>query len=187
MKTALFGGTFDPVHNGHLAIASAAVVQGKLDRVVFVPCFESPHKSGVKSADAAHRFAMLKLATADLPWAEVSDWEIQRETPSYSWQTAQHFSAEDTELFWILGADQWVALERWSKPEVLAALLKFIVFPRDDIELAPKEGFQATFLETRHPASATEIRRLQGVSPHLAAPVSSYIKQHALYSDVRPH
>ena len=186
MKTALFGGTFDPVHKGHIAIASAAVVQGKLDRVIFVPCFESPHKSGVKSADARHRFAMLKLATEDLPWAEVSDWEIQRATPSYSWQTAQHFTSEDTELFWILGADQWVALERWSKPEILKSLLTFIVFPRDGIELEPKKGFQATFLETEHPASATAIRRLKGVSPHLAPLVSSYIQQHSLYSDVRP-
>ncbi len=182
MKTALFGGTFDPVHNGHIAIASATIAQCGLDRVRFIPCFESPHKSGVQSAEGRHRLEMLKLATAGFPWAEVSNWELQRKAPSYSWQTAQHFADEDTDLYWILGADQWVALEQWAKPEILADLLHFIVFPRDGIPLMPKPGFRATFLDTSHPASATAIRKLSGNSEHLASSVREYIAAHHLYA-----
>ena len=181
MKTALFGGTFDPVHAGHLAIAAAAVEACQLDRVIFVPCYQSPHKQGKLATDGAHRLAMLELATAEFPWAEVSTYELDREKPSYSWQTAEHFSNESEELHWILGADQWVALDRWSEPKTLARLLHFIVFPRDNLQLEPREGFRATFLDTRHPASATEIRDNHGTSKDLMHEVVAYIAEQGLY------
>ena len=105
-RVALFGGSFDPVHRGHLFIAGRAVEACGLDRVIFVPCWKSPHKRGEQISDSEDRLAMLRLATAELAWAEVSEWEVSREEASYSWKTAEHFAqalGEGVELFWILG------------------------------------------------------------------------------------
>ena len=160
-KVALFGGSFDPVHRGHLFIAGKAVEACALDEVIFVPCRISPHKVGHGISAPADRVEMLRLATADLDWAEVSDWEIQREEASYSWKTAEHFARElgdEVELFWIVGTDQWEVIETWAKPEVLAALVTFVVFPRGGIA-RPKDGFRMVAVDAAFDASSTEIRR----------------------------
>ena len=160
-KVALFGGSFDPVHRGHLFIAEKAVEACALDEVIFVPCRISPHKVGRKISAPADRVEMLRLATADIDWAEVSDWEIQREEASYSWKTAEHFARElgdEVELFWIVGTDQWEVIETWAKPEVLAALVTFVVFPRGGIA-RPKDGFRMVAVDAAFDASSTEIRR----------------------------
>lgn len=131
---ALFGGTFDPLHNGHCIIAQQAWEQFRLDKVVFIPCFQSPHKPEVRTASAEDRFAMLKAALEGLEWAEVSDCEISRPVPSFSVETAEWFASRHpgTPLFWILGTDQWNVLETWKDSRRLAELVTFIVFPRPD-------------------------------------------------------
>lgn len=194
-KVALFGGTFDPVHAGHLAIASAAVAAVGLDQVVFLPARLSPHKTGQSAgADASHRLAMLQLATDGLPWAEVSSWEMEQSPPSWSWRTARHFHQAwpGCRLFWILGADQWACIEDWARPDLLRELLEFLVFPRPP---APDPGFRpgwrSRVLPIRHPASATAIRGTlaSGTSPipDLPGPVADYICRHNLYSStLRP-
>ena len=104
---------------------------------------------------------MLTLATAGVEWAEVSEWEVSREEASYSWKTAQHFAeelGEDTELFWIVGTDQWQVIETWAKPEVLAKLVTFIVFPRGGVA-EEKEGFRRVEVDASFDASSTEIRQ----------------------------
>ncbi len=184
---ALFGGTFDPPHLGHLDIAREAVTRCGLDRVIFIPCHQSPHKPDCLPVAAAHRIEMLKLCTSGEPWAEISPVEINRGGRSYSWETAAHFAAlhPGVSLYWILGEDQWRNIETWSRPGYLAELLTFIVFPRDGRAPEDKPGFRHRALEFVHPASATDIRaRLQsGVEDDcsLLPAVSTYIRKNHLY------
>ena len=157
----LFGGSFDPVHRGHLAMAEAARRQAGMERVIFLPCHQSPHKAGRPPLEAEKRLELLEMALDGLPWATLSTFELVRPGPSFSWETATHFSRllPDVELCWLLGGDQWAALERWSHPEILARLLHFIVLPRAGHPAGPKAGFRATILpDFHHPASATAVR-----------------------------
>ena len=102
-RVALFGGTFDPIHRGHRFIAERALAQCGLDEVVFLPCWQSPHKLGVETTSGEDRLAMVKLAISSLPGMWASDWELRREGASYSWQTAEHWRrevlGEEDELF----------------------------------------------------------------------------------------
>ena len=122
-RIALFGGTFDPPHLGHVRLAEAAREAVGLDEVRLLPCRVSPHKTGSEPTAAADRLAMLRLATAGLPWVVVDDCEVGREGPSYSYQTAEALAARfpEAKLFWLMGADQWDALPDWRHPERLAA------------------------------------------------------------------
>ena len=183
---ALFGGTFDPVHLGHLHIAEAARQAMALDEVRFLPCRVSPHKTGTTPTSAANRLAMLRLATAGLPWAVVDDCEVRREGPSFSYQTAAALAARfpAARLFWLMGGDQWDALPQWRHPERLAEICEFIVFARGQLPL-PREGYRIRVLETVHPASATAIREAlangESTHPWLAPAVARWIAEHGLY------
>ena len=165
-RYAIFGGTFDPVHLGHLKLAETAKDAVKLDRVIFVPCWKSPFKSRTV-ATGEQRLEMLNLAIEELEfqdWAEVSDYEINRPEPSYSWQTTEAFrdqfyaDEESIEWHWIMGTDQWDQLEEWAEPEKLRELLEFIVVTRDGDEVTPKDDWKFQAINFDHPASATKIR-----------------------------
>lgn len=186
-KVALFGGSFDPVHRGHLFIAEKAVEACGLDHVIFVPCWKSPHKTGKEISDSKDRVAMLDIATEGVEWAEVSEWEVLREEASYSWKTAEYFSGElgeDVELFWIVGTDQWEVIETWSKPDVLAELVTFVVFPRGGVA-EPKEGFRMEPVDASYDASSTEVRRRVRAGEdcgELVLPgVAEYVAERGLY------
>ena len=185
-RIALFGGTFDPIHLGHVEIARRAKVLLDLDEVRFLPCHTSPHKIGVSSAPAADRLEMARLATRDLPWAVVDDFDRSRPPPSDSYETAEEMARRfpQSQLFWLMGADQWRALPQWKNPERLAGLVEFIVFARDGIP-EPHAGWSMHFLEGIHPASATAIRQAlaegQSELPWLAPQVEQYIRQQRLY------
>lgn len=156
---ALFGGTFDPVHLGHIHIAEAARNALALDEVRFIPCRISPFKTANAPTRAEDRIEMLRLATHDLTWAVVDDFEVNREGPSYSWQTAEAMRARfpNSRLFWIMGTDQWDLLPEWAHPEKLAACVEFIVVSRGSTP-QPREGYRLHVVHAVHPASASEIR-----------------------------
>lgn len=184
-KICLFGGTFDPIHLGHIHIASMAVEKLGLDRIIFLPCQQSPHKPGQQHADARHRLAMCQLATHAFDWAEVDDHDLTTPPPSYSWKTAQAMSKRfpSARLFWLMGTDQWQALPRWHRPEELSQLMEFIVFARGEAP-PPKHGYRMHAISGDHPASATEIRRAvhgQYSQSWLHPEVAQYIKCHELY------
>ena len=186
-KVALFGGSFDLVHRGHLFIAERGVEEIGLDRVIFIPCWKSPHKSGKDISESKDRVAMLEIATEGYDWAEVSDWEVSREEASYSWKTAQHFAeelGEGTELFWIVGTDQWEVIEKWARPEVLAELVTFIVFPRGGVA-DKKDGFRMVTVDASFDASSTEVRRRvragEAVGELVEPGVEEYIEERGLY------
>jgi nicotinate-nucleotide adenylyltransferase len=186
-RIALFGGTFDPIHLGHVEIARRAKDLLELDEVRFLPCRTSPHKLGVASAPAADRLEMVRLATQGLPWAVVDDFDLRRPPPSYSYETAEEMARRypDTRLFWLMGADQWRALPRWKEPERLAKHVEFIVFARDG-EPAPHPGWTMHFLTGTHPASATAIRQALAEGrtgiPCLDPEVEAFIRQRRLYT-----
>ena len=185
-KIALFGGTFDPVHLGHIHLARTAVKTLELDQVRLLPCRISPHKPGSTPTPAADRLAMLRLATADLPWAVVDDYETGIKGPSFSYRTAEEMAARfpQARLFWIMGGDQWAALDQWAEPRRLAKCVEFIVFTRGE-RLVAREGCRSHTLAVFHPASATVIREAlaEGADGHewLDPAVARWIREHGLY------
>lgn len=185
LNICLFGGTFDPIHLGHTHMAQAAVHEFDLDRVIFLPCKESPHKPGHKHASGSDRLEMCRLATAELEWAEINDFDMIAPAPSYSWRTAEAMAERfpNARLFWLMGTDQWQALPRWHRTEHLASLVEFIVFTRGD---APEElpGYRLHSISGNHPASATAIRKSASdilLTDWLAPEVAAYIHSNQLY------
>ena len=187
-KIALFGGTFDPVHRGHVYMADVARTTFMLDEIRFLPCRISPHKSGTTPARDSDRLEMLRLATASLPWAVVDDFEILRDGPSFSYQTAEAMAGRfpDARMFWIMGGDQWEALPRWEQPQRLARLVEFIVMARGK-RPQPRAGCVLHPVDDGHPASATVIREAIAcgttAQPWLAPDVARYIMEHSLYQE----
>ena len=161
MKTCLFGGSFDPVHAGHLTIAAAAQQLCSLDEIVFLPAACSPFKQANSTYFTdAQRLHMLHLATANRPWASVSELDLQLPPPSWSWRIAEHWHQQhpEAELYWLMGTDQWEQLHRWARYDYLCELLHFIVYHRDEAP-QPRPGVRSTFICTgMHPASSSVIR-----------------------------
>ena len=184
-RIALFGGTFDPIHEGHLEIARLAKEALGLDEVRFLPCHTSPHKVGVLSAPPEDRLEMVRLATTDLPWAVADDHDLTCPQPAYSFLTAEEMARRypGSRLFWLMGADQWRALPHWKEPERLAATVEFIVFARDGQPQA-HPGWRMHSIPGTHLASATAIRRMltEGNPPSWLPPaVADYIVRKGLY------
>lgn len=185
-KIGLFGGTFDPVHLGHLHLATLAKDALALDEVRFLPCRISPHKAGSAPASGDDRCEMLRLATIGLPWAVTDDFELRQTEPSYSYLTAEAMAVKfpTARLFWIMGGDQWDALPRWKHPERLTACVEFIVLSRGEIP-APRDGYRLHVVQSRHPASSTAIREAihDGLTdpPWLDPRVAKWIIDHGIY------
>src|SRR5258708_36140293 len=120
MRVALFGGTFDPVHLGHLAVARAAAEKFDLGRIYFVPAEVPPHKRGDAVTDFQHRFAMLALATADDPRFVASLLEAHSGEPNYSIQTVRRFKSvmkKSDKLSFLIGMDAFKEISIWRHPE----------------------------------------------------------------------
>ena len=190
-KVALFGGTFDPVHSGLLEVAERACETLGLDQVVFLPCRQSPHKEAAAGASEQDRLEMLKLATAGMKWAVVSDWEFHQPMPSYSWRTAESFQEEmpNARLFWLMGWDQWEVLPSWDRFSYFCQLVEFIVHARHgrDGAAISHEGARVSLVSGDHPASSSEIRELCSLKakiPSLWVPqkVEEYIEVRRLYA-----
>ena len=185
-KIALFGGTFDPVHVGHIHIARTAVEALGLDQVRFLPCRISPHKLDTTPTPAEDRLEMLRLATRDLPWAVVDDFEVSHEGPSFSYRTAEEMATRfpKSRLFWIMGGDQWAVLDQWAEPSRLATCVEFIVITRGE-PLVGRGAYRLHPLHADHPASASAIREAiaRGDADHkwLDPQVRRWIAGHRLY------
>ena len=186
----LFGGTFDPVHLGHIHLAKLAKEALALDEVRFLPCPISPHKSGTAPASGEDRCKMLRLATAGLAWAVVDDFELRQTGPAYSYLTAEALAEKfpAARLFWIMGGDQWDSLPDWKNPERLAGKVEFIVRARGK-QPQPRDGYRLHIVQGDHPASATEIRGAisSGLDfhPWLAPAVASWITSKQLYYPIQ--
>jgi len=131
-RIGIFGGSFNPVHLGHLLVAQAAMEEMGLTRLCFVPAAQSPFKPDSKPASAVERLRWLRLALAGCIWAEVDDQEIRRGGVSYTIETIMDYSRRFTGagLFYLVGADQVAQLPKWKSAEVLAQMATFVVLPR---------------------------------------------------------
>jgi nicotinate-nucleotide adenylyltransferase len=132
LRLGILGGAFNPPHTGHLVCAQEALVQLELDKVLFVPVGQAPHRSLEGDPGAEERLEMVELATADDERFEASRVEIDREGPSYTSETLRGLreAAADDELFLILGGDQAAALTTWHEPEEVLELATVVVVPR---------------------------------------------------------
>ena len=159
MKLGLFGGTFDPVHSGHLKSAQEVRETYALDEVCFVPCGVPPHRNARPGAAAHHRLAMVRLAVADNPGLGVSDLEVTRPGASYSIDTVRHFAARlapGDALYLILGLDAFLLIGSWKDWRELLALTHVIVtsrpgfggeLPYDKIPVVVREAFCYDWLD----------------------------------------
>ena len=136
-RIAFYGGSFDPLHNGHLAIARALSEQFTLDKFIFVPAFHAPHKLGKNVSSAFHRFAMLALATNDAPKIEVSKMELELPERPYTVETLTRLLNElpDTQIFFVMGADSWAEITTWREWEKVLTLVNIIVVTRPNYEI----------------------------------------------------
>ena len=132
MKLGIYGGSFDPVHLGHLLVAQAAIEELGLDRLYFIPAAQSPFKPENKPAPDAARLQMLRLALAGHTNCEIDTQEIRRGGISYTVDTLRDYARRfpGAELFYLIGADHVAKLNEWREPAELARLAEFVVIPR---------------------------------------------------------
>lgn len=137
MRLGIFGGTFDPIHIGHLVVAQVALEEAGLDRVLFVPAGVNPLKVGRSITDAHHRLAMVQLALADCPHFEVTSWELDRPGPSYTVDTLEHVRSlyPEDELYFIIGADNLRLLPKWKSVERILELATILALNRPGEDL----------------------------------------------------
>ena len=197
MKIAIFGGSFNPIHNAHIKLAQRFVNEVKLDKVAFVPTHITPLKNNIAIVLSEHRFSMCELALKDYENFFVSDVEIKREGMSYSSDTIAYFKEQypNDELFFIMGADMFLTLEKWHEFEYIFNNVTILTAPRDGCDyddLMEKynyykkyncsayitkeyiEDLSSTFLRERIVSNAD-------VSAYINPNVIIYINEHGLY------
>jgi nicotinate-nucleotide adenylyltransferase len=197
-RMAILGGTFDPIHLGHLAIAEDVRFALNAEHVLFIPAAQQPFKIGRPMTPAADRLAMTQLATTDNPAFAVSDVEIRRGGVSYTVETLEQLHQEHplTELYFIVGADAAPDLPKWFKIARLLQICRIVVVRRPgyplDLEtlfaaLPPARDRIAVVDGPALDISASELRqRLTSGRPvryHLPVAVWRYIEEHGLYQD----
>jgi nicotinate-nucleotide adenylyltransferase len=200
-RIGVLGGTFDPIHLGHLEAATAARIRLSLDRVILVPSRMPPHRNIEPRASVYHRFAMTALAANSRDRLLVSDLELRREGQSYTALTLDALHTEGyrpSQLFFIIGADAFAEIETWHDYPRVLSLSNFAVVPRsgasfsetppirDPQSVIPGASTSVSFLEVQTPnVSSTEIRRrvasrepIDGLVP---PGVAEHIRRHRLY------
>jgi nicotinate-nucleotide adenylyltransferase len=195
-RIALYGGTFDPVHLGHLEIARRVLELFEIEKVLFVPAQVAPHKMQRPVTEPIHRYAMLALATQNDPRLLISTFELDAPDRRYTVHTVEHFQrkmGDSTELFFIMGGDSWSEITTWREWERLLTMINHIVVTRPGYEVAPAPpglGERVFFTDAvMKDISATDIRRLAGerrfaeIEQLVPAPVAEYIKKYEIYRD----
>lgn len=194
MRIGIFGGTFDPVHDGHVNPVARAADRFGLERVLWVPARLSPDK-GVAPTDARHRVAMLALALAGRPHWTIAFDELDREPPSYTVDTLRALSARflRDELWLLMGTDALAGLGRWRDPEGIVRLARIAAFHREPfvgeaLRVPPVAGLQnrlEVFDGGSFKISSTDLRGdlARGESPagRVPEPVAEYLTKHRLY------
>lgn len=197
MKIAIFGGSFNPIHNAHIKLAKRFVDEISLDKVIFVPTHTTPLKDNSVVIDSQHRLRMCKLALISYKNFEVSDVELKREGISYSSDTIAYYKElyPNDKLYFILGADMFLALEKWHEYEYIFKNVTLLTAPRDDCDFSQLcdkfmeyekynckayisrdyiEDLSSTFLRDM-------IKENNDVSAYLNKDVIEYIKEYHLY------
>ena len=190
MRIGLYGGCFNPVHQGHLAAARGAMGALGLDRVVFIPSGMPPLKGVGGLAAGTHRLAMLTAALANEPGMESSAIEIEREGPSYTIDTVSQLRCafpDQAELFFLLGDDCVERLARWKGIARLHEMVRFAILPRDKRQPCVRDDRLIWLDIPRIEASSTRIRAMLVAGEHppatlIAPAVLEYALEHDLYA-----
>ena len=190
--TGLFGGAFDPPHNGHVALARRACERFELDLLVVIPTGVAPHKRIETYAETRLRLA--EAAFADVPRTEVSRWEIDRGEPSYTLETTRWARERYGELMFLVGADQFARLDTWYRPDDVLELARLAVatrpgYPQEELErvcATLRDPGRVEFFEIEPwPVSSTEIRdrvrRGEPIDDVVPPPVARLIAELGLY------
>jgi len=197
-KIGILGGSFDPIHNGHLAIAESAYRDFNLDEIWLIPAGHSPNKDEDKMTSATVRAEMTALAARNIPYFKLSTYEIDKEGTSFTYLTLSYFKEQypDTKFYFIMGADSLDYFDAWRYPEIICQKATILVAVRDDMDLddiqAKIEHIKEQFSAEIYPLScekidisSSEIRaNLQNgksicdMVPHA---VETYIREHKLY------
>ena len=209
----MYGGTFDPVHTGHLEIARRVSELFEIEKLLFIPAQMAPHKIGRPVTEPIHRYAMLALATQNDPKLLISTFELDAPDRRYTVDTIEHFQrlfGDTSELFFIMGADSWSEITTWREWERLLTMTNHIVVSRPGYEPATAHvgaigqrvvdlragkgavGQQGIFITdaVMNDVSATNIRRLasEGRTEELAGmvpgPVLEYIRKYGIYREL---
>ncbi len=185
MKIGIFGGSFDPVHNGHIEIAKKTLRQLKLDILYFVPAFSPPHKTR-KLTDAVYRKRMLQLAIKNFPKFKISDFESKRKKKIYTFQTLNYFRKKypAAELYFVIGSDSARDLKNWKNVKEIMQLSKIVSAERKGYKTKIKKDFlklEGIIADI----SSTDIREkikkgfsIKGLVPTV---IEKYIKKNGLY------
>lgn len=191
MKLALFGGSFDPPHLGHLAFARFALEALAPDRLLWMPAGRQWQKPDQVMAAAVHRSAMVRRLIADEPRFALDDRELHRRGPSFTADTLREFTGQHpgAELMFLIGQDQYARLPTWYQVETVVALATIVVVPRSGEAVVTPPGLPAHRLQVLAlpdiPLSSTAVRdavaRGEDISPMVGAEVASYIASHRLY------
>ena len=186
-RTVLFGGSFDPIHKGHLALAAEVCVKGLADEVWFMVSPRNPHKQGCALTDENVRFRMVQLAVKCNPLFKACDFEFALPRPSYTFNTlkALEESFPDREFVLLIGADNWEKFDRWYKGDEILARYGIIVYPRGSGD-EPQLPAGVTWLSAElHDVSSTQVRESvaagEDISEYVVDDVERYIIENGLY------
>ena len=200
MRLGIFGGTFDPIHNGHLSVAAHVRKEMALDQLIFVPAGQPWFKEGQPITDARHRLEMTRLAVADNPYLAVSDIEARRDGPTYTADTLRELRGdmgEGVDFYFILGIDALNELHRWRRPTDVLDLATLVGVTRpgaERVDRAAMESIRDGAADEvvivdgpRVDISAADVRRrmasglsIQGL---ISQAVEEYAKRNGLYKD----
>ena len=189
MKTGILGGSFNPIHNGHIALARQLLSLAGLDEIWLMVSPQNPLKSQASLLDENERFRLVSLALADEPGLRASDYEFHLPKPSYTWDTLQHLRHDfpDRRFSLLIGGDNWACFDRWAHADELLQNYDIFVYPRDR-EMNPVQPLppRVKIVHTPLlPVSSTEVREcIRAGKPfeQLVPPaVADEIKKHHLY------
>jgi nicotinate-nucleotide adenylyltransferase len=186
VNIGILGGTFDPVHNAHLAMARAALDALGLNEILFLPT-GTPRYRAAPVAEAKHRAAMLKLALAGEPRYRVDEREIKPGASAYTVDTLRSLRTElgaETEIYFLMGADQYQKLDSWHRPDQLRQLAKIALFERPGIKIEDPQVKVVAMKPMNISASDIRARAARGETLAGLVPpaVANYVAQHRLYS-----
>ncbi|MBU1098893.1 MAG: nicotinate-nucleotide adenylyltransferase [Bacteroidetes bacterium] len=191
-RIGILGGTFDPIHIGHLITAQVVFEQRGLDKIIFVPCHISPHKIDHNAAESIHRMSMVNLAIKNIPHFTSSDYEITKGEISYSLNTVLEFKKIYDDIELIIGYDNLISFDKWHKPDEIIKHVKLVVMKRTSDESSKSQDKyfdHAIFVDTPLiEISSTSIReRIASKSPidyFVPDAVRDYIFENNVYKNV---
>jgi nicotinate-nucleotide adenylyltransferase len=190
-RVGIYGGTFDPIHIGHLITAQSVREIRNLDKIIFVPAYLSPHKLDIKASSPKHRMNMLKLAIEGVDFFDISDFELKQKNISYTIDTITELKKIYDEIELLIGYDNIFKFYTWKNPDEILKMAKLVVLKRKSSYPPPYEDKyynQAEFIQTRGiEISATDIRERvkhgQPINYLVTKEVKDYIFEHNLYKE----